>query len=179
MGSLETLRLLLAQQTMQNWRTGSYSSILKSRISPSLSRVTVSDIHLQRPREDPKENVNPKILPEKGIENLVPSCLDPFPSSPTLAEATGRNLYCDSIWVPQLRVMTISRGLDTEFHTNQKPFQPLPAPSRRSQPGFLWDSPGHSGFCHMALLTALELWCLPSWDYCFLEASLHLHSRMG
>lgn len=57
-GSLETLGLPLALQTIQNWRTGSYSSILESRISPFLSRVMVADIHLQKPRDDPKENVN-------------------------------------------------------------------------------------------------------------------------
>lgn len=131
------------------------------------------------PEMIPRRTLAQQILPEKGAENLVPTCLDPFPSSPTLAEATGRDLSCDSLRVPRGTVMAVSGGLDAEFRTSQKPSRPLPAPSRPSQPGFLGDSLGHSGSCHMALLTALELWGLLSWDYCFLEACLRLHPPNG
>lgn len=42
-----------------------------------------------------------QIPPEKDAENLVPTYLDPFPLSSALADATGQDLHCDSIWIPQ------------------------------------------------------------------------------
>ena len=45
-----------------------------------------------------------KTLLEMGVEESVPSCLNPFFSSSTLAEAKEQELCHNSTWIPQWTV---------------------------------------------------------------------------
>lgn len=136
--SLEVLRLPFPLQTN---KTGSRTSSTRPWISPSLRRITLAEIHSQRPRDTLKKSANPANSTRNrrwGFRTDLP-----FSSSSTLVEAIKQEFYYNSICIPYWTVMLVPGRLDTGPHATQKPFLdfpclPPPTPSSQAFCGIPW-----------------------------------------